>query len=112
MLQVSELQDNLAIIYHPQRHPDAHSRLVIQQIAVENPSYRLVVYGDWEKPRHADFGDKEALLKMLRTAMPDIDLSQHFLNPLREWQGSIVFTGEIQLHDRHLGLLGLADHSR
>jgi DNA-binding transcriptional LysR family regulator len=28
VLQVSDLQDNLTIIYHPQRHPDAHDRLV------------------------------------------------------------------------------------
>jgi DNA-binding transcriptional LysR family regulator len=27
-LQVSDLQDNLTIIYHPQRHPDAHVRLL------------------------------------------------------------------------------------
>jgi DNA-binding transcriptional LysR family regulator len=28
LLQVSDLQDNLTVIYHPQRHPDAHARLV------------------------------------------------------------------------------------
>lgn len=28
MLQVSDLQDNLAIICRPQRHPDAHIRLL------------------------------------------------------------------------------------
>ncbi|KAA6465269.1 LysR family transcriptional regulator [Acidobacteria bacterium AB60] len=27
-LPVSDLQDNLSIIYHPQRHPDAHARLM------------------------------------------------------------------------------------
>ncbi|SNT11947.1 DNA-binding transcriptional regulator, LysR family [Granulicella rosea] len=27
-LQPSDLQDNLAILYHPQRHPDAHHRLL------------------------------------------------------------------------------------
>jgi DNA-binding transcriptional LysR family regulator len=27
-LPVSDLQDNLSIIYHPQRHPDAHVRLL------------------------------------------------------------------------------------
>ena len=27
-LQASDLQDNLAILYHPQRHPDAHIRLL------------------------------------------------------------------------------------
>jgi DNA-binding transcriptional LysR family regulator len=28
VLQVSDLQDNLSIIYHPERHPDAHVRLL------------------------------------------------------------------------------------
>jgi DNA-binding transcriptional LysR family regulator len=27
-IQPSDLQDNLAILYHPQRHPDAHTRLL------------------------------------------------------------------------------------
>lgn len=27
-IEVSNLQDNLAVIYHPQRHPDAHARLL------------------------------------------------------------------------------------
>jgi DNA-binding transcriptional LysR family regulator len=27
-LQTSDLQDNLAIVYHPQRHPDAHGKLL------------------------------------------------------------------------------------
>jgi len=27
-IQPSDLQDNLAILYHPQRHPDAHVRLI------------------------------------------------------------------------------------
>lgn len=28
VLQASDLQENLAVIYHPQRHPDAHARLL------------------------------------------------------------------------------------
>jgi DNA-binding transcriptional LysR family regulator len=28
VLQVSDLQDNLKVVYHPQRHPDAHVRLL------------------------------------------------------------------------------------
>lgn len=27
-LQATDLQDNLAVLYHPQRHPDAHERLL------------------------------------------------------------------------------------
>jgi DNA-binding transcriptional LysR family regulator len=28
VLQISDLQGNLTVVYHPQRHPDAHARLV------------------------------------------------------------------------------------
>ena len=82
-------------------------RLVIQQIGVERPSYRLVVYGDQEKPLHADLLSAEALLAKLRAAMPDLDLSKHFLYPLKEGQGSIVFTGEITLRTSQISALGL-----
>ena len=83
-------------------------RMVIQQIGVKNPSYRLVVYGDWERPRHADFGTGQELARALGAALPDFAKSGLSLHPLEEGQGSIVFTGEIQLRDRQLGLLGLA----
>ena len=83
-------------------------RMVIQQIAVRNPSYRLVVYGDWERPRHADFGTGQELARALDAALPDFATSGLSLDPLEEGQGSIAFTGEIQLRDWQLGLLGLA----
>lgn len=84
-------------------------RMVIQQMGVEYPFYRLVVYGDWEKPKHADFGSQEALLQALHAALPDLDTSRLCFDPLEKGQGSIVFAREIHLHDRQLGLLGLAD---
>ena len=82
-------------------------RMVIQQIGVENPNYRLVVYGDWEKPRHSDFLSAETILGTLLDAVPNLDLSKHSLNPLREGQGSIVFAGEITLTMSQISALGL-----
>lgn len=82
-------------------------RMVIQQIGAVNPSYHLVVYGDGEKPKHSEFLSAEALLKTLRTAVPDLDLSQHSLNPLSGGQGSIVFAGEIALGASQISALGL-----
>ena len=82
-------------------------RMVIQQIGVENPSYRLVVYGDREKPMHSDFLNAAALLAALSEVAPALDLKQHLLSPLGEGQGSIVFTGEIALRASEILALGL-----
>lgn len=80
--------------------------MVIQQNAVE-PAYRVVVYGDVEKPRHADFNSRQALLEALQGALPDFDTSGLSLDPLHQGKGSLVFAGEIELNDRQLGLLRL-----
>ena len=81
-------------------------RMVIQQIGVE-PAYRITVYGDLEKPRHADFNTGPMLLEALRCALPDFDTSGLHLDPLQRGEGSIVFAGELTLNKRQLGLLGL-----
>lgn len=81
-------------------------RMVIQQIGVE-PAYRVVVYGDFEKPRHADFSSGQMLLEALHAALPHFDTSDLSLDPLHEGGGSIVFASAIELNDRQLGLLGL-----
>lgn len=86
-------------------------RMVIQQIEAVHPSYRVVVYGDREKPRHADFKSGQMLLDALHAALPDFDASRLSLDALAEGHGSIVFTGEVAVDDRQLGLLGLADRS-
>ena len=83
-------------------------RMVIQQIGV---TYRVVVYGDWDKPRHADFSSGQVLLEALHATLTDFDTSSLTFDPLRQGQGCIVFTGEIELNDRQLGLLGLAGFS-
>lgn len=79
-------------------------RMVIQHIGVE-PAYRLVVYSDLEKPRHADFSSKQTLLRALHAAFPDFDSSAFVFDPLHGRKGSIVFAGEVELDDRQLGRL-------
>lgn len=82
--------------------------MVIQQFTVDT-AFRVVVYGDLEKPRHADFNSGQALLEALHAALPDFDTQGLSLDPLHGGHGSIVFAGEIELSDRQLGLLGLVD---
>lgn len=81
--------------------------MVIQQIRVEKPAYRLVVYGDQENPRHRDFSSEQALLDALCAAMPNFGTSELSLNPLATGQGSVVFTGEFTLNAMQLSVLGL-----
>ena len=84
-------------------------RFVIQQLsASENPGYRIVVYGDSQPPRHADVSSAQILLVTLRAAMPNLDLSKLSLNPLATRQGSIVYTGKIELNRAQLSLLRLS----
>jgi hypothetical protein len=46
-------------------------RLVIQQLGIAaSPSYRVIVYGDDQKPKHSDFGSAEALLDTLAPQSP------------------------------------------
>ena len=83
-------------------------RIAIQQLDVsENPAYRVVVYGDDRHPRHSDFGNAHILLETLRAAIPDFDFSKLTMNPLRDGQGSMVFTGEVRLNETQLSHLGL-----
>ena len=84
-----------------------HLRMVIQQIGGFEVAYRIAVYGDGEKPRHADFNSGPALLEALCAVLPDFNTTGLSLDPLHKGQGSIVFAGEVELSDRQLGLLGL-----
>lgn len=84
-------------------------RVAVQQLGSSlTPSYRMVVYGDDDRPRHADFNDIHALLDALRIAIPGFDVSTLSLDPLGENRGSIVFTGEIRVHENQLAALGLS----
>jgi hypothetical protein len=82
--------------------------MAIQQIGIEKPTFRVVVYDDWTAPRHSDFGSAEALSETLRTAIPSLELANLSLNPLGEGQGSIIYTGEIALTPSQLSILGLS----
>jgi hypothetical protein len=87
---------------------ELHSlRMVIQQIGVEKPSYRVIAYGDWQKPRHSDFASAQGLLETLKAVVPNFALSELLLNPLEADRGSIVFAGEIILSTSQLSGLGL-----
>lgn len=81
--------------------------MVIQQTGISKPTYRVVVYGDNLKPRHTEFSSALDLLEMLRAAVPNFDGSKLSFNPLGEGQGSIVFTGQIDLDETQLSILGL-----
>jgi hypothetical protein len=82
-------------------------RIVIQQLGVDKPSYRLIAYGDSEKPRHSDFRSAQVLIETLQSVVPSFTLSGLSLNPIREDRGSIVFTGEMALSTSQLSALGL-----
>ncbi len=83
-------------------------RVVIQQLGTYPvPNYRVIVYGDELKPMHSDFGSAALLFEALRSAVPGVDVSQQFLRPLQEGQGSIVFDGELLLTNEQLSALGL-----
>lgn len=82
--------------------------MVIKQLSVyPNATYRVIVYGDDQRPRHSDFSDTQILVNTLRTAIPGFDVSKLSLNPLGEGQGSILFADEMKLDERQLLLLGL-----
>lgn len=84
-------------------------RLLIQQVGVSaNPAYRVVVYGDGQRPCHSDFSGPQILLAALRAAIPEFDLSRLPLAPLEEGQGSMVFVGEMKLTKAQLSLLKLS----
>lgn len=82
-------------------------RLVIQQIGVNKPPYRLVVYGDMINPRLSDFCGLEDLLATLRAAIPGFAQSNLSLNPSVEGKGSIIFAGDVRMSPSQLSVLTL-----
>ncbi|MFZ0396170.1 MAG: hypothetical protein WCF17_06540 [Terracidiphilus sp.] len=84
-------------------------RIVIQQLGFSEMSgYRVVVYGDEFKPRHADFSSAQVLRAVLRSAIPHFDSSHLSWTPLGDGEGSIVFDGEMQLSESQFFELGLS----
>lgn len=83
-------------------------RMVIQQLsAYPDTTYRVIVYGDDQQPRHSDFSNAQILVNTLSGAIPGFDFSNLPLNPLREGRGSIVLAEEMKLNESQLLLLGL-----
>ena len=84
-------------------------RTVIQQIVKAGmTSFRIVAYGGSHGPRHSDFESLDALLKALHSAVPGFDDSSVSINVAGGNQTSIVFSGEMDLDDNQLSILGLS----
>jgi hypothetical protein len=96
------LGDAIDVKQGSQCHPHAHG-----DGQIGNDGYRVIAYGDWEKPSHSDFPSAKALIETLQAVLPNFALSGFSLDPLGENQGSIVFAGEILLSARQLSGLGL-----
>ena len=96
--------------------PNTHSlRIVVQHIRARQRSvYRLVAYGGEGgsyTSGSAEFESRDHLLRALRSVAPNFDEAS--LSLQRDGQGSyIAFTGDMELDDSQLSLLGLKDGSR
>jgi DNA-binding transcriptional LysR family regulator len=67
-LQVSDLQDNLAVLYHPQRHPGAHARLLK---LLHDAGLRIEEYSSASHPSEMQMLVKEGYgLALIREGMP------------------------------------------
>jgi DNA-binding transcriptional LysR family regulator len=67
-LQVSDLQDNLAVLYHPQRHPGAHARLLK---LLHDAGLRIEEYSSASHPSEMQILVKEGYgLALIREGMP------------------------------------------
>ncbi len=96
--------------------PNPHSlRVVVQHIpAYQRSVYRLVAYGgeggDYTSGS-VEFESLDRLLTALRSVAPDFDVST--LSVRKDSSESyIAFTGEMELDDSQLSLLGLKDCRR
>ncbi|HKO17522.1 MAG TPA: hypothetical protein VJU82_01415 [Acidobacteriaceae bacterium] len=86
------------------RHP---LRIVIQQLATPGElPYRIIAYDGNRVLGHSDFASLEALVGMIRSAIPAFDESTLSVaesdNP-----ASILYAGEMELDDSQLAFLGL-----
>ena len=96
--------------------PNTHSlRIVVQHVRAHQRSvYRLVAYGGdggSYTSGSAEFESRDHLLRALRSVAPNFDEASL---PLRKDgpETYIAFTGEMELDDSQLSLLGLKDGSR
>lgn len=89
--------------------PDRYSlRIVIQHIGGKADStWRVVAYGGRRALGHADFPSRTMLLDVLSIAIPDFDKAVLSLTDPGPSESSILFTGDIELDDEQLSILGL-----
>ena len=96
--------------------PNTHSlRIVVQYVRAHQRSvYRLVAYGGEGGSYTSgsiEFESLDRLLQALRSVAPNFD--EACLSLQKDGPGShIVFTGDMELDDSQLSLLGLKDGSR
>ena len=87
-------------------------RIVVQHVSTNRQSsYRLVAYGGDYTCRPANFESLDHLVKALRLAVPDFDESALFLRKDAP-DTYIAFSGEMELDETQLLLLGLKDGAR
>lgn len=83
---------------------------------ISDPYIRLVAYGGrggHYTSRSAEFESRDRLLKALRSVAPDFDESTLLAEAERDTPETyIAFTGEMELGDQQLSLLGLQDGRR
>lgn len=86
---------------------ERHSlRIAIQQIeSAQKPCFRILAYGERRSFGHADFATLEELITTLQAALPDF--TGWIIDSNTETSGSIVFTGNMELDEGQLRVLGL-----
>lgn len=89
--------------------PDCQSiRLVVQhvrELASSQPFYRLIAYGDEHTYQPVNFDSLDALLKVLKKALPDFDVS--CFSEAAQVGSSIVFAEVFGLSEAQRSTLGL-----
>ena len=95
--------------------PNTHSlRIVVQHVRAHQRSvYRLVAYGGdggSYTSGSAEFESRDHLLRALRSVAPSFDEAS--LSLRKGPESYIAFTGEMELDDSQLSLLGLKDGTR
>lgn len=82
--------------------PRRSLHLVIQRVGDDRgPSFRVIAYGEAGRGLHAEFSSLRALQDALAAAVPGVVLGLCA-------EGSIIFTGEMELDEVQLRTLGLA----
>ncbi|MGA7520855.1 MAG: hypothetical protein WBW84_00130 [Acidobacteriaceae bacterium] len=88
--------------------PNRKSRVVIQRILIDDKAtYRIVAYAGRDYAAHRDFANLTSLLASIRSARLPIEESALVMGDAAGSRGSIVFSGEFDLHESQFRSLGL-----